>query len=261
MLCGIDNWLPAYSSHCRQCCLGPLRDGTCGTLSNSLEEAHTNWCHRSCIPNKLAAWTCDAGLPLHSLEGTRRCACFATVHSLDIKLYIIWLAGVPHGTSVLYAVGPSCPGTCDAVSKSCVVGPAELDMRQHIWLDKMLHNTAVSAVCRWTWSPLNVMLSRAVSVDSLERCSTLQVVILQVCDADITYSVSLDLTGKDKWPYNFGHALTDVVDVPLDLLKGHAMLYDGDSVSIAKTVIVYMQWRSCCLHHTGMWLACLSFSS
>ena len=48
---------------------------------------------------------------------------------------------------------------------------------------------------------------------------------------------------------------------PLDLLIGHAMLYDEGPVSIANTVIMYMQWRSCCLHHTGMWLACISFSS
>ena len=110
--------------------------------------------------------------------------------------HIIWLAGVPHNTSVLYAVGPPCPGTCNAVNKGCVVGPAEVDMREHIiWLGKMLHDTAVSAVCRWTWSPLNVMLSRVGLMDSLEE--TLHPALRHFAsvwrDTVITHSVSLNL--------------------------------------------------------------------
>ena len=48
-----------------------------------------------------------------------------------------------------------------------VVGLAEVDMMQHviIWFGGMLRDTAVSAVC----STLDVMLSRAVLVDSLEE--------------------------------------------------------------------------------------------
>ena len=183
----------------------------------------------------------------------------------------------------------------DAVDKNCVVRPAEVDMTQHvvIWLDGMLRNTAVAAVC----SPLDVMLSRAVG--GRRRQYTLHVVTLPVCDAVITCSVSLNLLAlKDhKWPYHFGHALTYFLKElawwafdgdmrwmrwwrlrgcythwenthlprlccgPLDLLKGHAMSYDEGSVSIANIIIMYMPWRSCCLHHPGMWLACLSFSS
>ena len=153
--------------------------------------------------------------PLHSLERTWRRTGLASVHSLDITLHIIWSARVPHYTSVLYVVGLACPGTCDAVNEGYVVGPAEVDMTQNavIWLDGMLRDSTVSAVCL----PLDVTLSGAVLVDSLEENAHLP----HLCCA------------------------------PLDLLKGHAMLYDGGSVSIANTVVMYMQWCSC--HSPPYW--------
>ena len=88
----------------------------------------------------------------------------------------------------------------------------EEDTRQHIiWLDKMLHDIAVSAVCRWARSPLNMMLSRAVSVDLLEaKLHSAHRYFASVWRCYHVFCV-VESTGKDKWPYNFGHALTDLV--------------------------------------------------
>ena len=194
--------------------------------------------------------------------------------------HIIWLAGVPHSTSVLYVVGLACHWTCGAVYKGCVVGPAEVDMTQHVvvWLDGMLCNTAVSAEC----SPLDPMLSRAVLWTCWRRQYTLHVVTLQVCDTlsrvqcrwnllkgqlTISFRPCTDrLPEKKSRMRSFRRwhemdalmrticrctqwentPLLHLCCAPLDLLKGHAMLLDEGSVTIANTIVMYMQWRSCC---------------
>ena len=55
-----------YSSHCRQCCLGHVPaewDACCCRCSVELAEGSTRQLRRrSCIPNKLAAWTRDTEL-------------------------------------------------------------------------------------------------------------------------------------------------------------------------------------------------------
>ena len=278
-----------YSSHCYQCCLGPVPAGwnvcCCRCTVELAEGSICQLEHRSCISMNSLLWRWAVPLHAHSLKGTRCRACLASVHSLDITLHIIWPIGVPQNVSTVHCL--TClPWTCDAVSMGCVVGPAGVDTKQHIWLDKMLHDTAVSAVCHWTCSSLDVMQSRAVLVDSLGE--TLCMCLSWDCHCYHVFCV-IELTGKDKWSYHFGHALTHLLRglaqgaiydavrcwsswkamdaflramchcthwenmhlphlccAPLDLLKGHAMRYNGGPVSIANTAIMDMQWRSCC---------------
>ena len=111
-----------------------------------------------------------------------------------------------------------------------VVELAEVDMTQHvIWFGGMLRDTAVSAVC----STLDVMLSRAVLVDSLEE--TLHSACRYFASVWRCYHVFSvnESTGKDKLPYHFGHGLTDF----LKELAWRA--FNG--------AIRWMRWRGLCV--------------
>ena len=98
-----------YSSHCRQCCLGPVLagwDACCCRCSVDLAggSIRQRMSSRSCIPTRcLDTWRW--AVPLHSMEGTWRRTCFQSVHSLDTTPRIVWLTGVPHNMSVLYTAG------------------------------------------------------------------------------------------------------------------------------------------------------------
>ena len=147
---------------------------------------------------------------------------------------IIWLAGVPHYMSVPYIVGRACHWTCGAVNKGCVVGPAEAGMVQHIvWFDRMLCDAkpTVNAVCHWMCSPLDAMLSRAM-------LGGLYVVAL---------------TGRIRTYLCAVHHWTCWKDMRCCTTK-----VQSQSPTLSPCIC---SGAVASLPRTGMWLACLSFSS
>ena len=220
--------------------------------AGALLEANVNWCHRS--------WF-QINSPFGHVTLDCHCTCWREHDAVHVwRQYTHWtwhctssdLLEYHTARQILHAVGPSCPGTCDAVNKGCVVGPAEVDMRNTIWLDKMLHDTAVSAVCRWTWSPLNVMLPRAVSVDSLEETLHSARRYLQVCDAVITYSALLNLLEMTSdhiisavhWQ-TWSHS--ELSTMPWDgfIREGHAPAsFVLCTIGLAERTCDVVQWRS-----------------
>ena len=117
---GIDNWLPALLLP-----LSPVLSRPCtywmgcillSVLCWTLEEACANWYRRSCIPNKLALNAWRWAVLLHWDMTSCMLDC---LHSLDMTLHIIWLAGLPHNMSVLYTVGLAHHWTCGPVNKGC----------------------------------------------------------------------------------------------------------------------------------------------
>ena len=220
MLSGIDNWLPALLLP-----LLPVLSRPCTRwMGRVLELTGENICHLML----------GAALQIISLLGHVTLGCAIALAGGDTAAMHVWRCTLAHWTwhrtpsdLLEYHTARQCCSSLDvhaiahvALLTRVVVGPAEVDMMQHviIWFGGILRDTAVSAVC----SPLDVMLSRAVLVDSLEKTvHSARRYFASVWRCYQMFSV-VESTWKDEWPYHFGHALTD-------FLKELAWrVFDGD---------------------------------
>ena len=229
-----DCWL--NSSDCRQCCLDlyPL-DGmhvAVGALSNSLEEAYAdtgNWCHWSCIPINSLLGHVTLGCAIH---GTRWRG-HGAVHNWSHYTHWTW----HYTSSDLLEYHTTCRcctsldlhamGHGDAVNKGCVIGAAEADMMQHIvWPDRMLHDACQCCM------PLDVLTAGRAALKScvgtaMCRCTHWENTHLPRCCA--------------------------LLDMRCCITKVQSQSSTLSQCICSGAVAAF--------HRTGMWLACLSFSS